>query len=285
MKKGAYAETVFGGPQHPEANAPMTLIDPEHIGHGQWRGRKKPKKGAISANAFFPGKEPKFKHSDPSLQYPLIAASLDPEPIALVIAPSLCKGFKHTEMKPVDQLNPYEMGQEIKNLAWLIESAESRTTPNFEAIRQMRQRLLAIRENIDLRHQLRCSLGLEKGFPTGKKPELAAAGDKPAKHAKRGVNPQTGKQKYDYAEPKAGKSSASAPKAPGKDEKPLRHTHATVSARLSVHPTELHELAQKTSAKEFEAHLRTHKLADLVQHGIHSHDLKELHRELSAKRG
>jgi hypothetical protein len=278
---------VVGGPQSDEAREPTLLFDPEHIGNGQWRGRKKPKKGAVSVNELDTGKV-KQTRLITALEYPSIVNALENEPVALVIAPSLVRGFKYDNAKPVDQLSQTEIAQEIRTLAWNISSAEGRTTPDFESLRKMRSRLGAIKEHLNFRSQMQLSLknwnpGDDLGKAFGKKPEMAAPGRQPAKNASTGLNPKTGKQTYTYAAAKMGKKPT-APKKQGSDDKPDRHTAAAVANRLGVPIKELEDLAGQTTAAGFSAHLRTHKLKELMHHQVHANDIANIHRELSSKR-
>lgn len=284
MKKayGTTTDTAVGGILHPEGHDPTLVIDPEYVGYGFWRGRKKPKKGAVSATELEPGKI-KTPRPFAGKEFPTLLASAESEPVAIVLPAELFRGFQYDVTKPVDQLNHTEMGQEIKTLSWSLSTMEQKNTPDFEAMRKMRNRLAEIKDHIDFKRQLQLSLKNkvlnDVGKAFGKKPEMAAPGRQPAQNSKQGVNAGTGKKKYAYPEAKTG-SSASAPKQKA-EAKPDRHTAASVSARLGVPLEDLKGLAGKMSERKFVSHLRTHKLKDLVAHQIHGADLTNIHLELT----
>lgn len=299
LRKHAYAnnaDVAIGGPQVPEGrDGPEIVFDPEHVGSGQWRARKRPKKGAVTVNQFVPSKKRVRERKTSDLEYPTLVASAPSEPLALVLAPSLVRGMGYKAQKPVEQLTQYEMGQELKNLVWLISSAEQAQTPDLQALRDMRTRLSEIREHLRFKQQLQLSLtnwkpgdelGKARGF--GRSPELAAKAPgktvTPGKHTKRTISRNTGRPIYSYGSvsAKVGTSGA-APSKPQKDAKPDRHTVESLAAHVGVPAADLESMAAQSTAAEFSAHLRVHKLQALIANGVHEQDLHNIHHELARK--
>lgn len=283
MKKGAYGtttDTAVGGIMSPEGHDPVLVLDPDIKTYGFWRGRDKPKRNKVLATHLDPGKIKRPKGITDDF-YGTYVASADNEPVVF-FPEDLFKGFT-VNQKPVSTLSMTEMGQELRSLAWSIERAEMRDIPDFESLRSMRSRLGEIKEALDFKRQMRLSLenhGLGKAF--GKKPEMAAPGRQPALNAKQGVDPLTGKKKYGYAKPMKGKTPAqgSLP-LKNKDEKPDKHHAATIAHHTGIPHEDLKKLAGKMSERKFVAHLRTHKLRELIAGGIHPSDLHSLHVELT----
>lgn len=273
-------DTAVGGILSPEGHDPTLVIDPDFKNYGFWRGRSKAKRGKVLATHLDPGKVPRPKGALDNF-YGTYVASAENEPLELFIPEELCKGFT-VNQKPVNTLSLTEMGQELRTLAWSIQRIESSNQPNFEALRQARIRLGEIKEALDFKRQMQLSLEnkvIGKAF--GKKPELAAPGRQPALNAKQGVDPLTGKKKYAYAKPKKGQTPAQASIPLKKDEKPNKHHAATIAHHTGIPHEDLKKLAGSMSERKFVAHLRTHKLRELIAGGIHPNDLHSLHGELT----
>lgn len=283
------AQIATGGPG---ARYAKWNVFPTNMYGAQWKGSKKQRKGVTANDLVIP--EEKMKPGR-HVAAPLML-SLDHKNPALALHPILMKGYKFKPGKAVNEMSDFERKQEVMSLKWALESAASMTAPPMKQITKIKARMQELKDSYALKAMTLDVVNewlirreweysdagdvVYKALPKAT-PDGAPKGRKPAQSKAAGVNPKTGKQKYNTTTPKTGKAPSKGPPQGQDEEKPEKHTPQSLCVALGCKPEQLQALAAKTGERKFTALLRKKYNAKVAASGFTDTDIADVHRELT----